>query len=67
MRTTTTRLQHPIPIRAQIHRRHSKVSNLDVLIFVQEEIFWLEVTMTDVEVVTIIETSNDLLEIVGSF
>lgn len=63
----TTRLQHPISVRTQVHRRHPKVCNLDILVFVEEKILRLEVPMANVEVMTVVETSNDLLKVVGSF
>ena len=46
---------------------HPKVCNLDVLRAVEKQVLWLEVTVTDVERVAVVDTEDDLLKVVQRF
>lgn len=64
MRTPATRLQHLLP---GLPRRHPKIRHLDILILVQQQVFRLQVAMTNVEAMTIVDGVNDLLKVVQGF
>ena len=64
MGTSATGFQHSL---SRLPSRHTEVRNLDVLVLVKKQIFWLQVSMTDIEAVTIIDRMNDLLEVVKRF
>lgn len=64
MRTSTTRLQLSI---LTLHRCHSEIRNLHILILIQENVFRFQISMTDVEGVTVIETTDDLLKVMRGF
>lgn len=46
---------------------HTKVGDLDVAVLIKEEIFRFQISMTDVEAVTIVDTMNDLTKVVDGF
>src|ERR1700744_5086306 len=46
---------------------HSKVRNFNVPVLVKKQIFWLEVTVSDVETMTVVYGGDDLLKIAESF
>lgn len=64
MRTSATRLEQ---LTSSFERGHSEIGNLDVLLLVEEEILRFQISMTDVETVAVVDSGNDLLEIMESF
>lgn len=46
---------------------HTEVGDLDILVAIQEKVLWLEVTVSDVETMTVVDGVDDLLEVVDSF
>ena len=42
--------------------RETKVGNLDVQVFVEQDIFWFEIPMNNLEFVTVFNAGHDLLE-----
>ena len=62
--------RHPVRLEqlpASFKSGHPKVSNLDVLFSIKEQVLWLEVAMADVEAMAVVETRDNLLEVVQRF
>lgn len=62
VRTTTRRFEQLV---TALPSRHPEVGDLDILVSRQHDILGLEVSMTDGEMVAIIETADDLLKVLG--
>lgn len=45
---------------------HTKISNLDVLVKIKQQVLWLQVAMADVELMQVSNAVDDLFEIVDS-
>ncbi len=54
MRTTATRLEHPLP---SFPSCHTKVGYFDILVFVQQEVFQVSIAVTDVLTVAVVYTA----------
>ena len=59
--TTAARLEE---LAAALERGHAKVGDLDVALAVEEQVLGLEVTVADVEAVAVVDSRDDLLEVV---
>jgi len=55
------------PFISGLERCHSEVNNFDVMIPVHQDVFWLQVSMADVEAVAIGQASNQLAEYSNGF
>lgn len=64
MRTTATGLEE---LPTALESGHSKIRDFDVLLRVEEEVLRLEISVADVEAVAVIDTRDDLLEVVQRF
>jgi len=64
MRTSTTRLEQLL---SRLPGCHPEISDLDVLVRVEEKVLRLEISMADVEAMAVIDGVDDLLEVVESF
>lgn len=64
MRRATRSLKHTI---RGFKCCHAKVSNFDVAILVKKQIFWLEITVTNVKSVAVVNSVYNLTKIINSF
>lgn len=55
------------PFVRRLKSRHSKIHNLDVVIPVQEDVLWFQVSMTDIEPMAIRQARDELPEYADSF
>jgi len=60
MGTTATRLEHSL---TSLPSCHTKIGNFDILVLVEQQVFWLQISMTDVESVAVVYSVDDLLEV----
>lgn len=60
MGTTTTRLEHSL---TSLPSCHTEIGDLDVFILVEQQVLWLQISMTNVEPVTVVDSVDDLLEV----
>ena len=58
-RTSTSCLESVI---ISIHVGETKIHNLDIVLIIKEQIFWLQISMTYFDLVNILNTRDDLLE-----
>jgi hypothetical protein len=61
MGTTTTRLEHSL---TSLPSCHTEIGDFDILVLVEQQVLWLQISMTDVESVAVVDGVDDLLEIV---
>lgn len=66
MRATTGSPKHTITV-ALLPGGHTKVSDLDVLVAVEQQVFWLEISVGNIEVMAVVNSSDDLLKVNQSF
>ena len=64
VRTTTARLQQ---LASSFEGSHTEICDLDVSLSVEEQILRLEIAMTDVVAVAVVDSGDDLLEVVERF
>lgn len=64
MRTSTTSFQQ---LTSSFEGSHTEVGDLDVLLFVEEEVLGFEISVTNVESVAVIYSRDDLLKVVKGF
>lgn len=63
MRTSTARLEQLL---SSLPGSHSEIGDLDVLVRVEEKVLGLEISMADVESMAVVDSFDDLLEVVES-
>jgi hypothetical protein len=63
MRRTATCLEHTFTC---FPCGHTKVGDLDVLVLVKKQVLGLQVSVTDIESVTVVDGVDDLLEVMQS-
>jgi hypothetical protein len=61
--TPTRCLQHLV---ASLPRRHPEIGDLDILLGGQHDILGFEIPVADPKAVTVVQTSDDLLKVLGS-
>lgn len=61
VRASARSLEHALII---LPRGHAKVCHLDVLISVEKQVFWFQITMANVEAMAVVDSKDNLLEIV---
>jgi hypothetical protein len=64
MRTTTARLEHAL---SRFPRCHAEIGDLYILVLVEQQVFRLEIPVTNVEAVAVVDGMDDLLEIMEGF
>ena len=60
MGTTATRLEHSL---TSFPSCHTEICDFDILVLVEQQVFWLQISMTDVESVAVVYCVDDLLEV----
>lgn len=64
MGTTTACFEHSF---ASLPSGHSKICHFNVLVLVKKQVLGFEIAMTDIEAVAIVDSVDDLLEIMECF
>jgi hypothetical protein len=57
---TTTCLEHSL---TSFPSGHTEIGYFDVLVLVKKQVLWLQISVTDVESMTVVNGVNDLLEV----
>lgn len=61
VRTSTASLEHPL---SRFPRSHPEIRYFDVLVLVKQQVLRLQIAMTDVEPMAIVDGMDDLLKVV---
>ena len=64
MRTSAGRIE---PLVGRLKRSHTEVHDLDIPVAIHQDIFWLEISMANVEAMAVGETGDHLTEYAYSF